>query len=368
LKYFTLFVNGGDSKLNSRERVLMALEHEEPDLVPLTDHIYRQKSLEGILGEKGVRINTSEKYIKVHRILGLDLICAFTNALAPVLPPKDLTADEEVDEWGIRHKIVDGMQWYLDGPIKSPEDFKKYEVPDPYIPNRFKSAKGIVRLVKDDLAIAGVIGGPFTTVLLFSGFNNFAKTLYTSPNSILRLVEKITWYQTEIGKTLIDVGIDIIWIADDLGMINGPFLSPTTFRKYIFPCLKDMVVAFKRRGVKILLHSDGQIMPLMDDIVWAGIDGVHPIERKAGMSLELMKAQYGDDLTLIGNVDATILLPHGTAEEIREQVLECLRIGAPGGGFILTSDHSIHEGVKNVNAKIMFEIARKYRRYTTKAK
>jgi len=81
------------------------------------------------------------------------------------------------------------------------------------------------------------------------------------------------------------------------------------------------------------------------------------------MSLELMKTKYEDKLTFIGNVDATTVLPHGTAEKIRKQVFECLRIGAPGGGFILASDHSIHEGVKSINAKTMFEIARKYRRY-----
>jgi len=207
------------------------------------------------------------------------------------------------------------------------------------------------------------LGGPFTQGLLLFGFTNFMRTLHVAPSSVRRITEKVEGFQTELGKIAIDMGVDIVWIPDDLGMTDGPFLSPQAFRKYIFPSMKSEVEAFKKRGVKVLLHSDGQIMALMDDIVEMGFDGIHPIERKAGMSLELMKAKYGDRLTLIGNVDATDLLPHGTAQQIRRQVLECLQAGAPGGGYILASDHSIHEGVKSANTKIMFEMARKYRKY-----
>ena len=160
--------------------------------------------------------------------------------------------------------------------------------------------------------------------------------------------------------------MDLIWIADDLGMVDGPFLSPDAFRSVIFPYFREIVDAYKKRGVKVLLHSDGQIMSLMDDLVDMGLDGVHPIERKAGMSLQEMKVKYGDKLTLIGNVDATEVLPHGKEEDVRRQVLECLRIAAPGGGYILASDHSIHEGVLPENAFTMFRLARKYGRYPIK--
>ena len=346
------------------------MEHEEPDLVPLTDHIYMQRSLEGILGEKGVRTNTPEKYVNVHRVLGLDLICAFPGRLAEssehclgTSQVKKFKDAVTVDEWGIKQRPIEGMDWYVEGPIKTVEDAEEYEVPDPFPSWRVETVEAIVNLVKDDLAIAAIIGGPFTQGLLLFGFTNFMRTLHVAPSSVRRITEKVEGFQTELGKIAIDMGVDIVWIPDDLGMTDGPFLSPQAFRKYIFPSMKREVEAFKKRGVKVLLHSDGQIMALMDDIVEMGFDGIHPIERKAGMSLELMKAKYGDRLTLIGNVDATDLLPHGTAQQIRRQVLECLQAGAPGGGYILASDHSIHEGVKSANTKIMFEMARKYRKY-----
>ncbi|MFQ6095292.1 MAG: uroporphyrinogen decarboxylase family protein [Candidatus Bathyarchaeia archaeon] len=348
--------------MRSLDRVLCTLEHEEPDFVPLTDHIYMPRSLEGILGETGVRVDTPRRYIKVHRLLGLDLISAFADAGGTV-KPKVLSADEEVDEWGVRNRIIDGMPWYLGGPIRSVEEFEDYEPPDPSLPERFRSTREIVRLVKGDLAIAGIVDGPFTRCWLLSGFDLFVKAIYLRPDSVRKLLERITRFIVDLGIGFIEVGVDLIWIPDDLGMVDGPFLSPSTFRRIIFPYLSEVVRAFKRRGVKVLLHSDGQIMPLMDDLVEIGFDGVHPIERKAGMNLEEMKARYGDKVTLIGNVDATEVLPHGEEEEIKKQVLECLEIAAPGGGYILASDHSIHEGVPSKNAFAMFRLARKYGRY-----
>jgi len=298
--------------------------------------------------------------------LGLDLICAFTGE-GWIL--KEGVKDEEIIEGGIRWRIIDGVGWYVGGMIKDAEDLQRYLPGDnfTYSPDTFKTTEDIVNMVKGDLAIAGAVGGPFTSSWMLTGFNDFVKAIYANPTFAQKIICKTTSLAIELGKGLIEAGVDLIWIADDLGMTDGPFLRPSHFHKYIFKHFKGMVDAYKKRGVKVLLHSDGHIMPLMDDIVRAGIDGVHPIERKANMSLELMKMRYGDKLTLIGNVEATTLLPHGTPKEIEKQVLECLGTAAPGGGYILASDHSIHEGVPSVKAKILFEAARKHRTYPIRA-
>jgi uroporphyrinogen decarboxylase len=348
--------------MRSLERVLTTIEHEEPDFIPLTDHIYMPKSLEGILGEKGVRVNTPEKYVKVHRQLGLDLISVFPDAGGTV-KPEGSYAHEEVDEWGVKHRIIDGMPWYIEGPIKNIEGFEDYVTPDTSLPIKFKSARKIVRLVKGDLAIAGIVDGQFTRCWLLSGFNLFVRALYHNLGSVRNLLEEITRYIIDLGKGFIETGVDLIWITDDLGMVDGPFLNPYAFKHVIFPFFNEIVEAFKKQGVMVLLHSDGQIMPLMDDLVKTGLDGVHPIERKAGMNLREMKDKYGDELTLIGNVDATEVLPYGKEKDIQRQVLECIKNAARGGGYILASDHSIHEGIPPKNVSIMFRLARKYGKY-----
>lgn len=343
------------------DRVLVTIGHEEPDRVPLTDHIYMARSLERVLGDKGVRVDTAEKYIKVHRLLGLDLICAFPDSGGTV--GSGGQAPETLDEWGVRHKIVEGMPWYIEGPVKCLDDFGDYVAPDPSLPARVRTACEIVRLVNGDLAIAGIVDGPFTRSWLLSGLDLFVKAIYSRPRVIRKILQEVTDYAIGLGKAFIESGVDLIWIPDDLGTVDGPFLSPGVFRRVILPYLREVVGSFKKRNVKVFLHCDGQIMPLIDDLIDIGLDGLHPIERKAGMSLAQMKSMYGDRITLIGNVDATELLPHGNEEDIRRQVLECLKTAAPGGGYILASDHSIHEGVPAGNAKTMFRLAKKYGRY-----
>jgi uroporphyrinogen decarboxylase len=326
------------------------------------------KSLEGILGEKGVRTDTPEKYVKVHHLLGLDLICAFSNGpeATTVKHETRTSAKETIDEWGMRHREIEGMGWYLKGPIKNIDDFERYEPPDPSQLDRVRTAKEIVKLVKGDLAIAGIVGGPFTISWLLSGFDLFAKAIYTNPRGVQKLLQKLTKFAISLGESFIEAGVDIIWIPDDLGTVDGPFLSPNIFQHMIFPYFKEIVNSFKKHGVKVLLHCDGQVMPLVDDLIEMGMDGLHPIERKAGMNLAKIKIKYGDKLAFVGNVDAKGVLPYGTEEDIKKQVIECLKTAAPGGGYILASDHSIHEGVPPKNAKIMFKLARKYGKYPIK--
>ena len=173
----------------------------------------------------------------------------------------------------------------------------------------------------------------------------------------------MTKFQIELGKGFIDRGVDIIWLDEDLGDVKGPLVRPALFREFIAPYMKEMVDAFKAKGAKILIHSDGNIMSFVDDLVKIGVDGLHPIERAASMSLPLLKQRYGSVLTLVGNVNAKTVLQDGPLEAIETEVKECIRDAAKGGGYILGSDHSIHPGIPAENVKFMFEAARRYGKY-----
>ena len=345
--------------MNSRDRVLATLDHEEPDFVPLTDHIYMPKSLEGVLGKPGVRVDTPREYVEVHRVLNLDLIAAFPAAF----PMGQVEKGVYLDSWGVKWRVVDDMPWYLEGTLKTDEDLENFVTPNPDDSRIYEPIEQIVKLVGGELAIGGVVEGPFTRSWMPMGIQTFIKMLYTNRSVIQRFIEKVTDFLIEMGKNQIDLGVDAIWIPDDMGYVHGLLMSPKLFRDFIIPPLKKMIDAFKRRGAKVLMHNDGQIMALMDDLVGAGIDAIHPLERAAGMSLKTMKDKYGDKITLIGNVDSKTVLQYGPLGQIKEQVLECLRTAASGGGYILASDHSVHEGIPSDNIKYMFKIARKYGKY-----
>ena len=308
-------------------------------------------------------MTTPDLYVKVHKILGLDLIVTYIDGGDVSFTIPEGSASEIVDDWGIKWRIMDNMPWYLDGSLKTAEAFENFLPPDPHDPKWYPSTEDVLKLVKDEMAVATLVEGPFTRVWYLTGLQTFMKSLYLSPKSLRVLIERMTKFQIELGKGYIDRGVRIVWIDEDLGDVKGPFMRPAIFRELILPYLKEMVDAFKAKGAKVLIHSDGNVMPLVHDLIEIGIEGLHPIERAAGMSLPSLKERYGDRLTLIGNVNQKTILQNGPLEAIEAQVKECIRDAAKGGGYILASDHSIHPGLPVENVKFMFEAARKFGKY-----
>ena len=307
-----------------------------------------------------MRVNTPELYVKVHKILGLDLISTFIDGGDVSFTIPEGGGNEFVDDWGIKWRVIDNLPWYVDGSLKTPEDFKNFYPPDPYDEKWFPSCEGVLKLVKDEMAVATLVEGPFTRVWYLTGLQTFLKALYFEPMSLRVLIERMTKFQIELGKGYIDRGVPIVWIDEDLGDVKGPFMRLSVFRENIAPYLKAMVDAFKAKGAKVLIHSDGNVMPLVDDFLSIGLDGLHPIERAAGMDISELKRLYGDRLTLIGNVNQKTVLQDGPLEAIEAQVKECIQDAASGGGYILASDHSIHPGLPAEHVKFMFDIAKKY--------
>ncbi|MGQ9513976.1 MAG: uroporphyrinogen decarboxylase family protein [Thermoproteota archaeon] len=257
------------------------------------------------------------------------------------------------------------MPWYLEGPIKSLEDLESYEIPDPDAEGRLDYVERVLKLVDGEMAVAASypIGGPLTAASFLTGFDNFLIYLLKEPRFASKLLEKVTKYCCEIGKRCIDSGIEIIFLNEDLGHVGGPFISSHSFRSSLKPHIEKLVQSMRKKGAVVLLHSDGNIKLLLEDLLEVGIQGLHPIERKASMDLGEIKRRWGDSIALIGNVDASLILPWGNRDEIAYQTLECIRNAAQGGGYILASDHSIHPGIPGQNARLMFEIARRYGKY-----
>jgi len=109
-------------------------------------------------------------------------------------------------------------------------------------------------------------------------------------------------------------------------------------------------------------HTDGDVYPILDELVNFGIDGLHPMEPGV-MDIGKVKELYGERIFLRGNVDCVHILPYGTEDKVRADVRRCIDAGAKGGGFILSDSNSLHSNVKTENIKIMVDEARRYGRY-----
>jgi uroporphyrinogen decarboxylase len=184
-----------------------------------------------------------------------------------------------------------------------------------------------------------------------------------NPRLVDRLAGVITDYYLRYLRNCIEAGADIIFITGDYATTKWPMLSPDHFAKHVIPYLKTLVDASIEGGALTMKHTDGNIMPILDQIVDTGIHGLHPIDPNAGMDLGQMKKDYGDRLCLIGNVDCAHVLTWGSVEEVRQDVKRCIRQAARGGGFICMSSNSIHSGVTAERYVAMVDAIREYGQY-----
>jgi len=169
------------------------------------------------------------------------------------------------------------------------------------------------------------------------GFNNFCVNLYDDPGFIMEILDMYTSYSIHLINIYNQIpGIDFIWIGDDLAYGSGPFFSPEIFNRFIFPFIRKAVKQIEKPWI---FHSDGNVAPLMDEILAWRPAALHPIEPGA-MDIVEMKHKYGQDLGLIGNLSVD-RLARATPAELEMETLSLLQSCSSGGGYAFSSGNSL---------------------------
>jgi uroporphyrinogen decarboxylase len=184
--------------------------------------------------------------------------------------------------------------------------------------------------------------------------------VYDNPSLLQEILNAACDFWTEVGLKLIETGVDAIVIVDDMGANNSTLLSPKILRQMVLPLLNKEVQAIQKRGMPVFLHSCGNVNSILPDIVETGILGLNNIQHAAGMDIRAIKEQYGKRLCLIGNVDSSGVMSFGKPEEVEEAVRECIQAASYGGGHILATDHSFHEGIPLENVYAFIKAGKKY--------
>lgn len=217
---------------------------------------------------------------------------------------------------------------------------------------------------KTDRAIIGLFGGNLLEVGQFLYRNdNFLMLLAGNPSRAHEFLDRLVEIHLgNLERFLGAVGpyIDVILFGDDLGMQNGPQISPAMYREFFKPRHARMWRRAKELAkVRVMLHSCGGIRPLMPDLIEAGLDAANPVQIScAGMDAAGLKREFGDRFTFWGGgCDTRFVLAHGTPEEIRRHVREQVSILAPGGGFVFQQVHNILADVPPENVIAMFDAA-----------
>jgi len=157
-------------------------------------------------------------------------------------------------------------------------------------------------------------------------------------------------------------GVDGFAMCADYCFNTGPFLSPNQFGEFVTPYLEKVIAGFRERGLYSIKHTDGNIMPILDQLVGAAPDALHSLDPQAGVDIAEVKRRVGDRVCLIGNVNCG-LLDTGTDEECIESARYCLRHGMPGGGYVFATSNCIYTGLRLSRYDLILDVWRREGNY-----
>lgn len=341
--------------MNSKERIFTALSLKEPDKIPIFENSIAPNIIEAILGK-----NNLFKFIES---IGLDGVAVTINYKKNIK-----SKDEYIDEFGILRKIGQTYDMQLNYPIKNIDDLKSYKWPNPKRKSKFINIIKAADYFGGSKAIIILLRDVFSNPRDLVGFENFLINFYENKKFISELVKKSVEYNIILAEGAHKAGADIVLSTDDYADNKGPMVNPKLFEEILLPQLKILFLEYKKIGLKIIKHSDGNILPIINYLIESGIDCIDPIDPLAGMDLEFFKNNYGHRICLKGNVNCASTLVNGTKEEIISEVKKCINIAGKSGGYIISSSNSIHSGVNPQNFIYMVEAIRKYGNYNKKEK
>lgn len=228
-------------------------------------------------------------------------------------------------------------------------------------------ARGLGLRQTTDRALMIVIGcNLFEWGTFLRRMDNFLMDLAGEPMKVEALLDALMqWHMAALTKVCERVGdvADVIRFGDDLGMNNGPFMSPATYRRFFKPRHKVLCdYVHKHTRMKTFLHSCGSIRALLPDLIEAGFDIINPVQTNCrGMEPETLKSDFGKDICFWGGgCDTKLVLPRATPQEVKDHVKRRLDIFMPGGGFVFNTIHNILPEVPPRNVEAMFEAVREY--------
>jgi uroporphyrinogen decarboxylase len=386
--------------MNSRERVLAAVNHCEPDRVPIDLGATQCSTLTLVANDR------LKEYLHLEKE-GETIVCPLTEAIE-ILPeiaslfetdcttvrmkaPADRGEDQsagkgftafKVVRYPEGHEFIDdlGTVWrknlYDYAPVKFPfagltcSDLETFPWPDPYDPGRVAGLREETLALREstDKAIVAdiMVGGPFEQACRSRGFEQFLLDLAWDPEFAHALLGHLT--DVAVGMwdaQLSAIGdcVDIVCQGDDLGMQTGLQISPRMYRKYVKPC-HDRMFSFIRSKTqaKTWLHSCGSVYDVIPDLIEVGVDILNPVQVSArNMGLDLLKREFGKEMAFWGGGIDIQRLPDQSLTEVADSVRQAIDTMSPGGGYVFAATHNILPETPGEKTYTAYMAAARYR-------
>lgn len=365
--------------MNSRERMLTALRHQEPDRVPIDFgggptgiEVGAYDPLKALLGFRSQTKTFVRDHVKVDEPIlerfGVDT--RYVRVGGPRGYRLDIDPDNSyVDIWGTRWKKPPSSFYFdmVGFPIHEPtlDALKRYRWPDPRDPGRTDGLRERAKTLfeKTDYAIVlDVTGyGVFEQGWALRGFQDFLVDMAAEPRFAEALIQAVADYQIALyDHVLAEVGpyVHVVMVAEDLGTQHAPMISLDTYRRLVRPAQKRVWQFIKSKTeAHLFLHSCGSVRAFIPDLIELGVDILNPVQVAAkDMDPKELKAEFGKDLTFWGGgCDTQRVLTFGTPDEVEKEVRKRISELAPGGGFVFNQIHNIQPQVPPENVVRMFE-------------
>lgn len=343
-------------QVKPRERVERALRREQPDRIPTFEWF-----IDPGVGEK---LTGSRDLLDIAEALDIDGV-----NVRPDYRREPISETNFRDEWGaVKRETGDILKVIVENPIRNIEDHRGFVFPDPKAPHRFAMLERALERFGDERAIVLNVRDGFSDLRDLLGYENALVALMTEAHHVKALLARIVEFNLTLAHTARErYGVNIVATTDDVAFPQGLLINPEVYHELVAPAFREVFLGFKDMGYLCIKHSDGDIRPLIDCWVDAGIDCLDPIDPSAGLDLASIKSAYGDRISLKGNVDCSGVLCTGTEEEVETAVRDCIRAAGQGGGYILSSSNTIHRGVKPENYRAMLRALREHGSYPPEA-
>jgi len=323
-----------------RERVLTALNFQQPDRVPIYIWIFGQP---GVIDDIVAKYGTFEAFCDA---LDVDVTQAFPakGFLKQGATPNSPDSDYEP---------AYGWVYTLDAALEA-------EFTDPDDPDIYTTIRAEIEHHKETRGRAVFVQTPgvFEAANGVIGQTQNLMEMAMRPEMCRRLYERIARWASRYAENCLDLGADVIHISDDWGMNHAMMFRPQTWWEVVYPAEKVICDAVRRKGGLLSLHSDGYITPVLDGVAELGFRVVHPVQESAGMDPVQVKRDFYGRLGIYGGLDVRTMLGRALPrEQLAEEIRRVMHALKPGGGYIFCTSHMVQPGTPLEEVEFAYQVA-----------
>lgn len=340
--------------MTRRERVTMALQHKETDIIPydISFTIPEKEKVAEYLGDQ----NFVEK---IGNHIDTVYYSGFIDEAASEIPGRP---GHYADDFGViwNRSGIDKDIGVIENFVLPEADLEGYKFPEIDLNILRQQYKQLADSKSDTFKMVDIGFTMFERAWTMRGMENFLTDMLVEPEFANKLLDEICDFNMKIIDTAVEYDVDCIHFGDDWGQQQGLIMGPKLWKEFIKPRMKRMFDAVKQKGKFVSLHSCGDIHELFPDLIEIGLDMYQTFQPEI-YDMNKFKKEYGKELSIWGGISTQRLLPYATPEEVRRVTLETMKIMGQGGGYIAAPTHSVPGDVPPENIAVLIDVFKNQR-------